>query len=447
MRSAALALLLLAFPAAAQEKLQTVVVKPGDTLWSIANAWLQDPAKWDQILEHNKLPTKDPTVALPGMTLKVPVRLIKASLRAAHLTFYINQVKLRARDTAAWKDVSVGMELRRGDTLRTHEDSRARVMMLDKELLSLEANSMAEIKPNDDSELVLSRGSVFAAKARVLIGDTRVTPKSKETRYSATVEPDLTAKVEVWRGTATVSARGKSVEVGTGMETVVPPGLGPQAPVPVRFPMMLEVRAHEYASSLTTGGGIAPDPKPAPPPREPEGDVVAVRGDVQVLKIGQPIKGYHVQASAEQDFRKIIYDKTYDEGERFPAEETGLPPGAYWFRVASIDLLGSEGKFHAPHYYTVGLARSDTEDEVMAEMIQILTPEENAETGSDYIRASGLLRDDRLKLEVNGVPVKVAEDGSFSLSVRVRYGRTSVTFTLTDPKGNQSHVTRHVLKL
>jgi hypothetical protein len=306
---------------------------------------------------------------------------------------------------------------------------------------------MAEIKPNDDSELVLSRGSVFAAKARVLIGDTRVTPKSKETRYSATVEPDLTAKVEVWRGTATVSARGKSVEVGTGMETVVPPGLGPQTPVPVSAPMMLEVRAHEYASSLTTGGGIAPDPKPAPPPREPEGDVVAVRGDVQVLKIGQPIKGYHVQASAEQDFRKVIYDKTYDEGDRFPAEDTGLPPGAYWFRVASIDLLGAEGKFHAPHYYTVGLARTAAEDEVLAEMIQILTPEENAETGADVVRASGLLRDDRLKLEINGVPVKVAEDGSFSISVRVRYGRTSVTFTLTDPKGNQSHVTRHVLKL
>lgn len=449
MRAAFLAVLLLASPIRAEDKFQSVVVKPGDTLWSIANAWLDDPSRWDEILKHNKLPTQDPTVALPGMTLRVPVRLIKAGLRAAHLTFFVNQVTRRARDTAAWKPVALGMELRRGDSLRTHEDSRARVMMLDKELLSLEANSMATIKPEESSDLVLTRGSVFAAKARVVVGGARVVPRSKDTRYSATVEPDLTAKVEVFRGTATVTAQGRSVEVGTGMETTVPPGLFPQPPKPVAYPAMLEIRAHEFASSLTTGGGVAPDPRPAPPPREPEGDVQAVRGDVQVLKIGQPIKAYHVQAAVEQDFRKVVFDKTFDEGDRFPAEEIGvtLSTGAYWWRVAAIDLLGAEGHFHPAHYYTVGLKRTDTDDEVLSEMIQILTPEENAETGADVVRASGLLRDERLALDINGVPVKTAEDGSFSISVRVRYGRTSIVFTLTDPKGNTSHVTRHVLKL
>ncbi len=436
-----------AAPGSAAEKLQNVTVKPGDTLWSIANAWLDDPARWDEILKHNKLPTNDPTVALPGMVLRVPTRLIKAGLRAAHLTFVVNQVLQRARDSAAWKEGRIGSELRRGDTVRTNEDSRARVMMLDKEILSLEANSMATIKPEDESDMVLTRGSVFAGKAKVMVGGARVTPKSADTRYSATVEPDLTAKVEVFHGTATVSAQGRSVEVGTGMETTVPRGLFPSAPKPVQFPALLQIRAHEYASSLTTGGGTAPDPRPAPPPREPEGDVAAVRGDVQVLRIGQPIKAYHVQASAEFEFRKILFDRVYDETERFVSEEVTLATGTYWWRVSSIDLLGAEGKFHAPHYYTLGLARTDTDDEVLAEMIQILSPEENAETGADTVRASGILRDDRLTLEINDVPVKTDESGAFSISVRVKYGRTSIVFSLTDPKGNQSHVTRHVLKL
>ena len=132
------ALLLPAFPMAAaastvtSERMQDVIVAPGDTLWSIANKWLADPTKWDEILKHNRLPSADPTVALPGMTLRVPVKLIKVSMRAAHLTYFANMVTRRAKDTPAWKGVTLGMELYRGDTLRTHEDSRARVTMLAK---------------------------------------------------------------------------------------------------------------------------------------------------------------------------------------------------------------------------------------------------------------------------------------------------------------------------
>ena len=439
--------LLLAVPSVAADKLQDVIVKPGDTLWSIANKWLADPAKWDEILAFNRLPTADPTVALPGMTLRVPVRLIKASLRAAHLTYYVNDVRRRPKDEAAWKEVSVGMELRRGDALRTRDDSRARVMLLDKELLSLEPNSMATIKPSDDTELVLGRGTVFAGKARLVLAGAKVTPKSADTRYSATVEPNLTTRVEVYRGTATVAARGVSVDVPAGMETIVLPDSRPEKPRPWSDPVGLEVRAHEYASALTTGGGLAPDPRPAPPPRKPEGDVRAVRGDIQVLRIGQPIKAYHVQASETEDFRKIVFDRVYDEGDRFDAEDIPLKPAAYWWRVAAIDLLGVKGRFKAPHYYSIGLERPDADELALAESLQIISPEENYETGAEVVRASGVLRDDRLRLTINGVPVKIAEDGTFSITVRVNYGRTEITFSLTDPKGNQAHVTRNVLKM
>lgn len=432
---------------AAPERFQDVAVKPGDTLWSIARQWLDNPQRWDEILKYNSLPTKDPTVALPGMVLRVPARLIKAPLRAAHLTFFTNMVTRRGRDTAAWKDATIGMQLYRGDTLRTHEDSRARVMLLDKELLGLEPNSMAVIKPSDDSDLILSRGSVFAGKARLVAGTAKVTPLSADTRYAATVEPNLTTKVEVFRGTATVSAAGGSVEVRAGMQTLVPPGMLPQPPRVIDDLTLLGIRAHEYASSLTTGGGFAPDPIPAPPAREPEGDVESVRGDISILRIGQPIKGYHVQASSDSDFRRIEFSRVYDEGERFVSDEVSLKPGVYWWRVSAIDLLGTEGYFHSPHYYSIGLKRKETGDEIMSEMLIIVAPEENSETGADSVRAAGVLRDLRLALDINGVPVKVDDDGNFSITVRVKYGKTSVTFTLTDPKGSTSFVTRHVLKL
>jgi hypothetical protein len=441
------ALLLASSASAAPERLQDVVVMPGDTLWSIAHKWLDDPARWDELLKHNRLPSSDPTVALPGMTLHVPVRLIKAALRAAHLTYFVNQVRRRPRDNAAWLDVRLGMDLYQGDTLRTHEDSRARVMLLNRELLSLEANSMAVLKPSGDSDLSLSRGSVFAGRARLVVGSARVTPRTADTRYSATVEPNLTTKIEVFRGSATVSANGASVDVRAGMETMVVPGMFPSTPEPVRDIAQLEIRAQEYASSLTTGGGFAPDPRPAPPTPEPEGDVEVMRGDISALKIGQPIKGYHVQASSGTDFRRLEFDRVYDEGTRFVSEEVGLKPGAYWWRVAAIDLLGTEGRFHAPHYYTIGMKRRSTDEVIMAEMLQIIAPEENSETGADAVRAAGVLRDQRLALDINGVPVKTDDEGNFSITVRVKTGKTSVTFTLTDPKGNQSYVTRHVLKM
>jgi hypothetical protein len=126
---------------------QNVVVKPGDTMWSIAHRYLKDPARWDEIARRNRLPTADPTVALPGMTLKVPVALIKNGLRAAHLVYEVNRVLERRRETADWKDAKTGGELYEGDGLRTLAASRARVKFLNKELLALEPDSMAVIKP------------------------------------------------------------------------------------------------------------------------------------------------------------------------------------------------------------------------------------------------------------------------------------------------------------
>jgi len=98
--------LLMIFPGSAlaastqESELQAIVVRPGDTLWAIANKYLKDPARWDEILKHNKLPSSDPTVALPGMTLRVPVTLIKEDLRAAHLIYRMNKVLFRRKETA-----------------------------------------------------------------------------------------------------------------------------------------------------------------------------------------------------------------------------------------------------------------------------------------------------------------------------------------------------------
>ncbi|HEX4047178.1 MAG TPA: LysM peptidoglycan-binding domain-containing protein, partial [Elusimicrobiota bacterium] len=281
----------------AQTSFQNVVVKPGDTLWGISHSYLKDPARWDEILKYNRLPTEDPTVALPGMTLRVPIRLIKTSLRAAHVVFLVNKVLYRRKETADWKGTKVAMEVYQGDTLRTLEDSKARVLFLNKELLNLEQNSMAVIKPSEDADVELKEGSVFAGRARIVTSSARITPRTRDTRYAATVEPNLTTLVEVFKGAAAVAAQGASVEVPAGMQTRVAPGLAPEMPAPLEDAADLEARAQEFASAATVGGGAAPDPRVPPPQPEPEADAEELRSDIKVLKIGEPILGYHVQAS------------------------------------------------------------------------------------------------------------------------------------------------------
>jgi hypothetical protein len=429
-----------------QTTFQSVVVKPGDTLWGISHAYLKDPARWDEILKYNRLPTADPTVALPGMTLRVPIKLIKTSLRAAHVVYLVNKVLYRRKETADWKGTTMAAEVFQGDTLRTLEESKARVMFLNKEILNLEQNSMAVIKPSEDADIELKAGSVFTGHARIVTSTARITPRTGDTRYSATVEPNLTTKVEVFKGAAAVAAQGATVVVPAGMQTRVAPGLAPEMPKALENAADLEARAQEFMSAATVGGGAAPDPKVPPPQPEPEADAESLRNDIQVLKIGEPILGYRVQASVEQDFHRPVFDRKYGADDRFAADEAGLKAGAYWWRVAAIDLLGTEGRFHAPRYYTVGLKRIDPENERLASMVTLLSPEQNAEVG-DTVRVAGILRDERLKLEINGRPVRVDDEGNFSVVMKTQVGGNSVSLTISDGKGNATTISRHVTRL
>ena len=431
----------------AQTTFQNVVVRPGDTLWGISHSYLKDPARWDEILKYNRLPTQDPTVALPGMTLRVPVRLIKTSLRAAHVVYLVNKVLYRRKETADWKGTKMTMEVFQGDSLRTLEESKARVMFLNKELLNLDQNSMAVIKPSDqDADVELQAGSVFTGHARIVTSTARITPRTGDTRYSATVEPNMTTRVEVFKGAAAVAAQGSQVVVPAGMQTRVAPGLAPEMPMPLEDSADLEARAQEFASASEVGGGAAPNPRVPPPQPEPEADAENLRSDIQVLKIGEPIQGYHVQASVERDFQKPVFDRKYGVDDRFAADEAGLKPGAYWWRVSAVDLLGAEGRFHEARYYTVGIKRVDPENERLASMLTIISPEENAEV-SDTVRVAGILRDERLALEINGRPVRVDDEGNFAVVMKTQVGGNSVVITISDGKGNATHISRHVIRM
>jgi hypothetical protein len=427
---------------------QDVVVRPGDTLWSIAHKYLKDPARWDEIAKYNRLPTADATVALPGMTLRVPVKLIKSGLRAAHLVYEVNRVLHRRRDTADWRESRMGLELFAGDSLRTLEDSRARVKFLNKELLSLEPDSMAEIKPADpDADVVLKSGSLFAGHSRVATSSARVTPRTRETRFSASIEPDLTTRVEVYKGVAAVDAQGSEVDVPAGMQTRVRPGLAPEIPRLLENAPALEARAQEFASAAAVGGGAAPHPRADEAAPTPSIDAATLRGDIDSLSVGVPILGYHVQAASDRQFKDVVFNRKYENGERFSPGDAGLAPGAYWWRLAVVDLLGTEGPFSEPRYYTVGVKHGErAKGAALGEMLTVISPEEGATLDRGEVRVVGVLRDDSLRLEVGGKPVRIDEDGNFVAVVPLKDGDNEIELVVSDGKGSVTRVTRRVTR-
>jgi len=356
----------------AAEELQTIVVKPGDTLWSISNTYLKDPKRWNEILKYNRLPSADPSIALPGMPLRVPVTLLKEQYRAAKLVYFLNEVLFRRTGASEWKGVDMSMDLFKNDTLRTRVDARADVKFYTGEILNLYPNSIAVLRPpgkkNVDVELLA--GELRGLRSRVITASARITPKTKDTEFGAKLKDDLTTVVQVYKGKADVEAQGKTVEVSAGFAAEVKMDMPPSQPV--KLPALPQFDEGSKTALTASGGpqfrndkgvvslanmktpgktGDAKPPKGELPKNIPTADLndkaIDASEIVKMLSVGNPVQSYHLQVSKDQSFTTTVLNKEYDAFDKIDLNEL-LPPGDYFMRVAFVDLLGFEGKFSAP---------------------------------------------------------------------------------------------------
>jgi len=374
-------LLSLAAVPVAGEELQVVIVRPGDTLWSMANTYLKDPTKWNQILKYNKLPSSDPAIALPGMALKVPVNLIKEQYRAAKLVSFLPEVLYRRAGAEDWSGVYAKMDLFKSDTLRTKVDSRADVKFYTGETLILYANSIAVLRPpgNSKMDVELLAGEMRGLRSRVVTASAKITPKTKNTEFGARLREDLTTLVQVYKGKADVEAQGKTVEVLEGFATEVKIDLPPSKPI--ALPPLVEFAGQAQAklgsgkgSKLTLDGGVISlnlkrGPRLAGAPVPGVGDKDLLKGApaagnivgknldtnemMDLISAANPVQGYHLQVARDQNFNAIVFNKTFDAFDTIDVNDL-LVPGSYWMRVALVDLLGFEGKFNSPRPIRVG---------------------------------------------------------------------------------------------
>lgn len=446
--------------AADKARFQTITVKPGDTLWAIANSFLKDPTRWNELLKYNKLPTSDPTVALPGMSLRVPVSLIKLNMLAATMVELINDVETRKRETAGWKPGKQRMQLFKDDGVRTLAASRARVEFVTGDSLSIDENSMAILKPKDkDADLELLRGEIHASQSRVVTASAQIRPKTKGTRFSAKIRDDLSTLVQVYTGVAAVEGAGQTLDVKAGFSTEVAPDRPPTSPV--RLPDTPEVKARVLGGDVfsakllappgaatTAGlssGGVAPVPKWKGAFAGKVRDMEDISFDVKDLSIGMPVSAYAVQVARTPDFSRIAAEKVFEADEKIDLGRI-IPPGRYWVRVALVDLLGSQGRFSDVRQYVVG-DKGDVlpiEEDRFKGAVEIIWPSEN----EDYVRIPKYRimgrADTDLSVTINGRRVRRDESGNFSLDVLLKEGPNSFKIMAQDARGRARELVRNI---
>jgi len=358
-----------------QEEFQNITVKEGDTLWSIANKYLKDPTKWDVIVKYNNM-KPEPSAALPGMTIKVPINLIKEEYRAAKFIEVVNDVRFRREKSSIWNSAIKKAEVYNGDAIRSNSNSMADIKFYTGQILNVFPNSMLIVRsPKEkNNDIRLMSGEIRTVNTRVITPSARIIPKTTNTEFGAKINDDLSTKVEVYKGEAKVESKNGSVDIKEGFTTQIKLGSSPSSPVKMdKIETLQEMKTRisekfnvKYVNSGNTKNSNidikANGEKEMDKVQIGEGNVkVDIKGkndvklkdvldinDLQALiDIDKTVSGYRLQISRSQDFSQVIFDKKYDVFTR-PDLRMILSNGMYWIRYAYIDLLGFQGEFSQP---------------------------------------------------------------------------------------------------
>ena len=358
-----------------QEEFQNITVKEGDTLWSIANKYLKDPTKWDVIVKYNNM-KPEPSAALPGMTIKVPINLIKEEYRAAKFIEVVNDVRFRREKSSSWNSAVKKAEVYNGDAIRSNSNSMADIKFYTGQILNVFPNSMLIVRsPKEkNNDIRLMSGEIRTVNTRVITPSARIIPKTTNTEFGAKINDDLSTKVEVYKGEAKVESKNGSVDIKEGFTTQIKLGSSPSSPVKMdKIETLQEMKTRisekfnvKYVNSGNTKNSNidikANGEKEMDKVQIGEGNVkvdVKAKNDVKLkdvldindlqalIDIDKTVSGYRLQISRSQDFSQVIFDKKYDVFTR-PDLRMILSKGMYWIRYAYIDLLGFQGEFSQP---------------------------------------------------------------------------------------------------
>ncbi|MBI5883738.1 MAG: LysM peptidoglycan-binding domain-containing protein [Elusimicrobia bacterium] len=348
----------------ASQGFQSVAVKPGDTLRSIAQAFLKDPARWDEIARSNNLASQDPSAALPAMVLRLPSKFVRDEFQAARLVYRLSTSYFRRKDGTQWVLTADNMELFRNDAVKTMAGAKVVVKFADEELMQIDSDSMAIIMPlAKDYHVELKRGGVVSGNRKVMLGSAMVSPATADTVYTAALRSDKSTLVQVYRGEAAVKSAGRTVQVSAGKATEVKAGVAPSLPFDIPDLGGLKSWVAGFESQLAAfklklgKPGLPSKAAVKPLPASEVKEAADLAREAAAAGTINALMGYRIQCSREKDFKTIITDRFFELDNPVKPESFNLPFNQYWCRVAAVDLLGIQAPFRPAQAYYLGSSR------------------------------------------------------------------------------------------
>ena len=351
----------------------------------------------------------------------------EAGDKKASFTMLDGSVKVKKKSSNSWIGAAYDVPLEKGDVVQTGPEGMAKIVFADLTNYTVKPDSLIVIEENSTNSEQQTRVSVEVTTGTVDLSTATYSSGSKSevimAGSKASLAPDSSAEVHndarndqheilVKRGSGEVNRNGEVVNL-SNFEKVSFKSDSPQM-----------VKEREV------GPPTLIDPSNMMP-------IFSTGGNSTVKFTWSPIdgvKGYHLRISKNPYFTQLVAEKKVSNPE---LEMTGIPEGAYYWSVQSIDPKGKESVESERNRFTVIPRNNDTglalELEPFVQQGRIIEVRGKTEASA--------------RVMVNGAEVPViGSDGHFQyLTPPLPNGENVITVTAQNSHGGVNTQTKKVV--
>ncbi len=313
--------------AAQAEEYWVYVVRPGDTIWDLAEKHTTSVLNWQKLQRLNQLPDEPALTMRPGRKLRFPMSILKHQPASARIAQVTGNARLLDTETGETRPLVSGDELTSGDQVTTQAGSNLVIRFADG----------SELLVQSETSVKMDSLSAYGSTGMV---DTRVRLQEGRVDTQVTPQQGPGSRYEIITPAAVAAVRGTDFRVSAEQATARSEVLGGKVAV-----------SGEGASQLVPAGFgvVAQQGKPPAPPKKllPPPDLSMVNTSQRYLPLlfdWQPLPGaksWRFQVAPDAGFKTLLVDDISPTDKGYVQD---LPDGDYVLRVRGIDEEGLEGK-------------------------------------------------------------------------------------------------------
>jgi Glucodextranase, domain B len=349
----------------------------------------------------------------------------------ATLAGFDHTVKAKRADALAWEDAEPRMPLFDNDAIRTFDKSTATIAFGRDDVVEVDQNALVVIKPRR------STGDQDEISLALLSPDLIDSLSSKPPAEQKQAIEKAAASHELHIQTLPAAAGGRdktrvAVRSLPDKSTTVASLSGA---LKLIGPKGDEIVLKEKMVTRITPQGAIVTPRDLPPAP----GLVSPRNGATYAYLRKSPKvemswnaapraaGYRVVVASDPSFRKVFAD----ERVKTTGFSLRLQPGTYYWRVRSFDGDGFEGAYSEAR--SLQASYDDTPPK-----LTIVSPAEMFVSPAPSVEVRGRT-EGGARVRINGQPVRVAGDGSFTQAVTLKEGVNLVTIEAADAAGNTEY--------